>query len=705
MRTLFTFLILVLLPLALLAEKPKHKKGFVPIPADLKNPSSPAKGKKPPVAIKRPLAPKKDEESFIEAPQPSASAGPKETAPLTGAPEPVGSLPAGVCQARPPVETYMQITAVQQPYPSKKGGLFFISDLRETPQLYYMRSPNHWPEQITFFPDGIAYFEPSPDGNRVLVATHAGGSEQYDIQMIEPTKKTVTPLIMNAKKRVETLLWAKSGRWFAFTSNERNGTDMDLYRFDMVSLKATRLMELKGSNRINDISPDEKWIALEAVQSATDSDILLFSIDDRKISIPSQHSGPQNNENPRFSADSKSLFLISDAANGKREVFLHRMGEKYPGRQIAQEKSEIEKLVLDDKRERIGISINRDGYATFSWANITAKGATVSKWQELKTETGVIGTARFGEGNSIFYNFSNSRRTWDAWESKGTGKPILWTQSTNGNLDQNCFLKEELVSYPSFDGKEIPAFLYRPQGAVRDIPFIVYIHGGPEGQFRPTFNKTFQYFLQNGFGILAPNVRGSTGYGRDFTMADDYKKRMDSVQDGVFAAKWLLEKRHTSTGKLALYGGSYGGFMVLRMIQVEPQLFAAASESVGISNFVTFLQNTKPYRRALREAEYGPLTDEEFLKSISPMTYVEQIKTPLLIFHGANDPRVPVGESEQIAASLKEKGVEVELKIFADEGHGNTKLRNILEQARTMTRFFESHLVKKEQKELSSEKE
>lgn len=679
--------------------KPRHRKGFVPIPNDLKSGVA-QQGKKTPPPFKRSTVPAKNEEVFLEAPvtppQPEA-----DTAALTGAPEPIGTLPAGVCQNRPPIETYMQISSVYQPRPSKKGGLFFVSDLRETPQLYFTKSPNHWPEQITFFPDGVSFFELSPDGNRILVATQTGGNEQFDIQMVEPTKKNVTPLVMNPNKRVESFLWAKSGRWFAYTSNERNGTDMDLYRFDMVSLKSTLLAELKGSNRVADISPDENWIAMENAQSATDSDILLFSLADKKVQIPSQHSGAQNHEWPRFSADSKGLFLISDAVAGRREVFFHKLGEKYPGLALTQEKAETEKLVLDEKRERLGVYVNRDGYGTFQWAPVTPRGAVVGKWAELKTDPGVIGAARFGEGKSIFYTFSNSRRTWDAWESKGVGKPVQWTQSTNGNLDTNCFLKEELVSYPSFDGKEIPAFLYLPSSTAREIPFIVYIHGGPEAQFRPVFNKTFQYFLQNGFGILAPNVRGSTGYGREFTMADDYKKRMDSVQDGIFAGKWLLEKRYAAAGKLAVYGGSYGGFMVLRMLQVDPQMFAAASESVGISNFVTFLKNTKPYRRALREAEYGPLSDEEFLKSISPTSYVDVIKTPLLIFHGANDPRVPVSESEQIAEALKDKGVAVELKVFADEGHGNTKLRNILEQARLMTRFFESHLVKKE---ISSEK-
>ncbi|NBW99812.1 S9 family peptidase [bacterium] len=205
----------------------------------------------------------------------------------------------------------------------------------------------------------------------------------------------------------------------------------------------------------------------------------------------------------------------------------------------------------------------------------------------------------------------------------------------------------------------------------------------------------FQYFLQRGFGILAPNIRGSSGYGKTYVGLDDYKKRMDSVQDTLEGARWLITQGYTLPDRLGIFGGSYGGFVVLRSIQEGSSLFGAAAESVGIADFITFLKNTSPYRRSLREVEYGPLTDEPFLKSISPMTYLSQIKTPLLIFHGANDPRVPVSESETLAKSLRERNIPVELKVFSDEGHGNTKLSNILEQARLMVHFFESQFAEK----------
>jgi dipeptidyl aminopeptidase/acylaminoacyl peptidase len=185
------------------------------------------------------------------------------------------------------------------------------------------------------------------------------------------------------------------------------------------------------------------------------------------------------------------------------------------------------------------------------------------------------------------------------------------------------------------------------------------------------------------------------GYGREFSSLDNYKKRMDSVQDVIEGTQWLIKNRYTQEGRIAIYGGSYGGFLVLRSLQVKPSLFAVASESVGITDFVTFLKNTKPYRRKLREVEYGPLSDETFLKSISPMTYLDQIKTPLIIFHGANDPRVPLSETEQLVKALQMKSIPVEFKVFPDEGHGSVHLKNILEQAQSMIYFFEKNLTKK----------
>ena len=204
--------------------------------------------------------------------------------------------------------------------------------------------------------------------------------------------------------------------------------------------------------------------------------------------------------------------------------------------------------------------------------------------------------------------------------------------------------------------------------------------------------RNFQYFLLEGYGILAPNIRGSAGYGRDYLALDNYKNRQNSIRDICEGAKWLVDRGYAKFGKIGIKGGSYGGYATLAALVACPEAFGAGVDDIGISNFVTFLRNTAPYRRALREAEYGPLSDEAFLREISPLTHVDKIRAPLLIVHGANDPRVPVGEARQMAEAIRARGGIVDTLIFADEGHGAAKLSNRLVYYRKMVDFFDKHL-------------
>ena len=253
-------------------------------------------------------------------------------------------------------------------------------------------------------------------------------------------------------------------------------------------------------------------------------------------------------------------------------------------------------------------------------------------------------------------------------------------------------MSPSLIHYKSFDGLGIPALLYVPRGWNGEpIPFIMDIHGGPEGQARPVFSRHFQYLLLKGYGIFVPNVRGSSGYGRDYIKLDDYKNRKDSIRDIYEGAKWLKDHGYTRFGKIGIKGASYGGYATLASLVEYPDVFGAGIDDVGIANFVTFLTNTAPYRRALREAEYGPLSDEAFLLSISPITEVDKIKAPLIV-HGANDPRVPVGEARQMAEAIRARGGVVDTLMFADEGHGAAKFSNRLVYYRTMAEFLDSHL-------------
>jgi len=594
------------------------------------------------------------------------------------------------------LEAFLQISSNGRPQIAPKGGVYFVSDLREVPQLFFLKAPNLWPEQITSFADGVKYYQLSPDGEKILVATDQGGDEQYNIYLLEPAKKKIEPLLVDRATRVESLQWGPGSDWFAYTANTRNKTDMDLYRFELKGKKSQLLTELTGLNSVSDISRDGSLIAISTYRSITDSDVNIWEAGKPIKTMPFKVGDESVVTDGKFSADGKGIFFLSDREKGIHQLYFAPLDGSKPPKAMTSGPWATEVFVMDNLKKAILYGTNEEGYSRMAGFAIDAKGARTKTLLTPKLYKEMIGTPAIAyvQGReTIFFAKTSSTESSDIWQWNHP-KQTQWTQSSKGLITKECFSTEELIHYPTFDGKQIPAFLYKPKNATGPVPYILYLHGGPEAQFRPSFSRIFQYLLQRGFGILAPNVRGSTGYGKEYTQLDNYKKRMDSVRDGIEGAKWLLAKRYTVPGKLAINGGSYGGFMVLRSIQVEPELFSAASESVGIANFVTFLKNTKPYRRAAREVEYGPLSDETFLKSISPMTYLDQIKTPLLIFHGANDPRVPLSETEQVIDQLKKRSVTAEVKIFADEGHGNTKLRNIMEQAKLMVYFFEKNLKK-----------
>ena len=248
--------------------------------------------------------------------------------------------------------------------------------------------------------------------------------------------------------------------------------------------------------------------------------------------------------------------------------------------------------------------------------------------------------------------------------------------------------------------REIPAWFYTGRekwitnpGPPKPFPVIVSVHGGPEGQERPGFNALYQYYLSRGYAILATNVRGSTGYGKTYTHLDDVKHREDSVKDLAYAVEWLKTKGDADPKRIAVMGGSYGGYMTLAAITLYPDLWAAAVDTVGISNWESFLKNTSGYRRRQREVEYGRLDrDIDFLRSISPIAKIDRIKCPLFVIAGRNDPRVPWTEGQQMVDALRKRGAVVEWKVYDDEGHGVSKLKNRLELYPLVADFLDHYM-------------
>jgi dipeptidyl aminopeptidase/acylaminoacyl peptidase len=312
---------------------------------------------------------------------------------------------------------------------------------------------------------------------------------------------------------------------------------------------------------------------------------------------------------------------------------------------------------------------------------------------------GALASDQFGESlavgpdGTVAVAWATFDRPSTIWIVPPDAEPRLAVAASMDGIVAGDLPSAELVSWPTFDGRAIPAWLLRQRAAVRPGPVIFQVHGGPEGQARPLWNPLTIALVAAGFTVIQPNVRGSSGYGRAYLSLDDVRLRMDSVRDLDAGAAWAVTQGIAAPDRIGVIGGSYGGFMTLAAIAFFPERWAAAVAIVAIGRWKTFLERTDPWRRPLREAEYGTLEhDADFLESISPLNRLDAIRAPLLVIHGANDPRVPVNEAEQMVGALRERKHDVAYLRYEDEGHGLAKAKNRADAWPQVVDFFSAKL-------------
>lgn len=547
--------------------------------------------------------------------------------------------------------------------------------------------------QLTNFPDGVSRFSLSPDGKVCAIHHARGGNEYTRISLIDPMSPGIAdlkPVIGKDFVQASVNAWLRDGSGFFFSANDVSPTDFHVYRYDIASGRTTKIHSEPGSWGVSGVTQDGSRVLISQYVSASDSRVFEMDLatgTKRAITLAPK-DGTANCDVVGYMPGDKAVLMTSDMNGGMSRLYLRdlksgKVSEPVP----ALSRFELDGAALNSTQDILVVSTNEDGYTVPHFFAVPG----FKPIEGPKMERGVANGGDF-RGSTLVWSLSNANNAGAAFASTfaKSGAPVTrqltWTD--NAGVDLSRFQLPELVRYPAFDGRQIPAFVYLPRGHQKGqpIPFVVYFHGGPEGQSRPGFNAALQYLVANGYGLMMPNVRGSTGYGREFHMLDDYKKRWDSVRDGVDAAEWLVEQGYASPGRIATYGGSYGGYMSVACI-VEDQervdagarkerLFGACVDIVGITNLKTFLEKTGDYRRKLREVEYGPLSDPEFLKSVSSLHRVDKMNVPFFIAHGFNDPRVPVEEAMQLAVALKDRKQQPRVFIAPDEGHGFAKLDN-----------------------------
>ncbi|HUV30298.1 MAG TPA: S9 family peptidase [Acidobacteriota bacterium] len=598
----------------------------------------------------------------------------------------------------PDISTFMQIGyASPTGYTWDGETVFFTSSLSGATQVYRLTKEG-WPYQLTTFEDGIDFFSLSWGGDLAIVGASVGGSEDAQLYLMDTETGRIHQLTDLSRVRFGSIIWAKDDQSIFYRSNQENGTDFFIYRMDIGSGDAVKVFgdttTVRGWNGLGDISQDGNKLIVYHFSSNIDDDLYLVDVPTGEYQKLNQDDKDVMYDSPTLMPDNRTIWLLcNDNEDGILRLAKMKVGS--PKVQFIDDgwidpRWEVDGLLVSRDYKYMVARVNEEGYARM-------KIREVESGRELPSPPleGQLGGGQFDKRGNCLISFNGPARTSDVWRwSPATGDLTQLTFSSYAGIDRGLFTDPQLVHYKSFDGLEIPAFLYLPPGYTpgEPIPFIVDAHGGPEGQFRPTFARNVQYLILNGYGILAPNPRGSSGYGLEYMNLDNYKNRKNSLKDYKAGVEWLIENGYTKQGMIGIRGGSYGGYVVLGMITEYPDMFSAGVDAVGIANFKTFLENTREYRRALREAEYGPLSDPEFLAEISPIHKADLIKTPLLVVHGENDPRVPIGEARQIIQAITDNGGVVDSLIFRDEGHGSGKRVNIIEEYRKQVAFFDEHL-------------
>ncbi len=543
------------------------------------------------------------------------------------------------------------------------------------PQLYVVDRQGGEMRQLTFFADPVAgaYL---PVGDQVVLASSAGGNERSQLFVVRDDGTGLRPLVPDPDVIHRLGGASRDGSLLAFSSNARSGGEFDVYVLPLSGGEPRRLFDQGGFCHGRGFSPDGRWLAVSRVR-ARQGDTQLFLVDVTSGSTmevaPHDESGFVGA--PAWSADGSQFFFATDLGRDFSAIARFELG------------SGAWEYVLEGDCD-LGCAMNWPGtrlLVTSDEGGITKASlldpATLAKVAEVPLPG--PGSAEFGfsrDGRMSAYSFVSAIEPGDAWCFDCESGEAARLTSSPWPATSAVLVEPTQEGLISFDGEPISCYVYRPHDEPKPWPVVVYLHGGPEAQHTPTFDPIVQYLVARGYAVVAPNVRGSTGYGKRFEHLDDGRRRLDAVRDLAFVHDWIAATHDFDSRRSALWGGSYGGYLVLAGLAFQPERWAAGVDIVGISSLVTFLENTAEWRRPVREAEYGSLSgDRRFLEEASPMTHADQIRAPLCLIHGANDPRVPVTEAQQIHATLTAKGIRSELLVYPDEGHGLARRANRLD--------------------------
>jgi dienelactone hydrolase len=562
-------------------------------------------------------------------------------------------------------------------------GILIQTQFGNTMQLHRVYEPGGRREQMTFLdePTNGGFLKGTTDCT-LLLELSVGGNENNQLLRFDPEEGR-TILLTDGTSRHSIGPQAEDGSFLIISHNARNGRDMDLFRLNPRNpASPEKLMETENELwEPTDLTQDGKKLLMVRYVSINESYPAVFDLATKmRTPIPPPPGSPAKVSfgGLAFAPDGKTAYVSCDAKGEFQQLAVVDLATfEYKSWLTEDIPWNVDSIEVDAKSGNVAFTTNTDGGSDLYLLENGQR-------RKLETPLGIIEALRFSDdGTQLGFTLSKPNAPADAYSILLAGGVLTrWTYSEVGGLNTSKFIVPQRIQFPSFDGRMIPAYSFKPKTATAKTPapVLINIHGGPESQYRPFFTGFDQLLLNElGIAVIRPNVRGSDGYGKTYLQLDNAEKREDSVKDIGALLDWIATQPDLDQNRVAVYGGSYGGYMVLASLTHFPDRIKAGVDVVGIANFVTFLKNTSEYRRDLRRAEYGDERDPEMLKvfeRINPTNNAHKIRSALLVAHGKNDPRVPFSEAELIAPLVRKNNAPVWTAYADNEGHGFAKRDN-----------------------------
>lgn len=549
------------------------------------------------------------------------------------------------------------------------------------------------PRQLTSLPDPVGIVMWSPTGEWLAYTVAPGGGLNTQIWVMKPDGTGAKRLTPGGKDNNYLDGWTRDGTRLMVATNKDNPAAQDAALIDVATGRWQMIAVDKGLTSVTDVQGTRA--ALQRLMGRGDNNGYFVDLATGRETLATPHVGKAENGWGQLSSDGRTLYLTSNVGRDRQAfgtVSIGQDGKVGPIRYVAtREDAVADGGLLSDDGKRAALLWNVGGRSELAWLD-TASGKVVPGPKLPVDIASLWGFSK--DGRTLAITGSSADRTADIYLiDVATGAVTRATQSQHDGVDLTSLARPELIEYAAPDGVKLSGWLYRPASAKGPMPVVFLYHGGPEGQSRPTMNPDAQALVASGIAVFAPNVRGSSGFGKAFMAMDDGAKRVGSVTDIKASTDALVKLGIADPKRLGIMGGSYGGYMVMAGVTEFPDMFAAGANLFGIVNFESFFRETEPWMAAISTTEYGdPATQADMLKSLSPIHKLDRITTPLFVLHGANDTNVPVVEAEQIVASLKARGVPVKYTLFPDEGHGWRKTVNRVRSTTEIVGFFVEHL-------------